>query len=125
MKANELRIGNMVNLCFEHKEGWFKARVTEILNDNTINTDTTESDNNHYYFEPIPLSEEILFKVGFELKGVVQAIGYFRLIYEDGGKLFFYSHPMLKIEVKYLHQLQNLYYLSRGQELNTSNLTDL
>jgi len=72
--------------------------------------------------EPIPLSEEILLKCGFELSGSVQKIGYFRLIYEDGGKLFFYSHPMLKIELKYLHQLQNLYFASTGNELNTSQL---
>lgn len=74
------------------------------------------------YLNPIPLTQEILLKCGFQLSGIVQQIGYFRLIYEDGGKLFFYSHPMLKIEVKFLHHLQNLYYSNTDQELNASGL---
>lgn len=80
INARELRIGNLVNLCFEHKPGWFVASVTQIFDDNTINTDTEDfhlSGKQTYYFEGIPLTEEWLLKFGFVLEETANFSEYF------------------------------------------------
>lgn len=124
IKANELRIGNLVDYFGKYKivTKIQKEGIKYYLGCSDSLKDLMNCYNEEDAYSAIPLSEEILLKVGFELSGSVQKIGYFRLIYEDGGKLFFYSHPMLKIELKYLHQLQNLYFTSTGNEFNTSQL---
>lgn len=71
--------------------------------------------------EFIPLTEELLINFGFIFSGIVQQKKYLRLIYEDGGKLFYYCHPLLKIEIKYVHQLQNLYFALTGEELEVKS----
>jgi len=50
----ELRRGNLVNLCFEHKPGWFTATVTDLFNDGSIETDTQElTGKQKYYWEGV------------------------------------------------------------------------
>jgi len=82
-----------------------------------------------YRYSGIPLSEELLLKLGFEvnkdyvsedhlwhdyfLNGVRIQLPYFEFSHEDGD---------YQIEIKYLHQLQNLYFCLVGKELNTSGL---
>ena len=66
VNANELRIGNKVNLCFHHKPGWFVANVTEIRSGNTIESDSKDQiEGKRYYYEAVPLTEEWLLKFGF------------------------------------------------------------
>ena len=75
--------------------------------------------------EPIPLTEEWLVKFGIELnfeelesgfKLLYWVKGAFNLEIDKDGKIYFevYSHY---IEVKYVHQLQNLYFALTGEEL--------
>ena len=105
IKANELRIGNCVKL-------------------NNSDTTLVPRDFQRYCksfgifeeFEPIELSEEWLLKSGFKKIG--------GLFYHDS---FFAcelsSHNELRFEdldnlyIKYVHQLQNLYYALTGEEL--------
>lgn len=111
IKASELRIGNLVQM------NGIYISVTHIL-PLWIEGDYSPFGYIEYdKLEPIELTEQVLLKCGFKFSGVVQSLGYFRLIYEDGGKLFFYSHAMLQHEIKYLHQLQNLYFACTGLEL--------
>jgi hypothetical protein len=116
MKANELRIGNWVDV-----NGKF-CKVQSISDDGINYTDETDhyEDQSYNYilwcsiFDPIPLTPEILEKAGFE-KGLN---GYFF----KGGVEYNLKRHMLEgfgyCEILYLHQLQNLYYALTGEELN-------
>lgn len=70
--------------------------------------------------EPIPLTEEILLKCGFDkfLKGIkcsdiydTYRLGFFQIENHYGIYVF---HG---VEIKHLHQLQNLYFALTGEEL--------
>ena len=74
--------------------------------------------------EPIPLTEEWLVKFGFEeIDGFLTLdLGSFsgaRFIfwYGDVLNLFCKSDMMLSKQIKYVHQLQNLYFALTGEEL--------
>lgn len=126
MKANELRIGNLVNYGVNivpiksiHTESVLKneVRVYVELNEKLQNycLDITE-------IEPIPLTEERLLKFGFELD--IEDDGYqkgkYKVSVSDEGCLFFINigyYPEEIAEFKYVHQLQNLYFALTGGEL--------
>lgn len=123
--AKSLRRGNAVRLCFEHKAGWINAKVTDIYNDGTIDTDCDEViEGKKYYFEGITLSEDILIKAGFERfhtnprleNFYIEREGYypFQVYTNRDGQIFFNGN--LKLE--YIHDLQNLYYCHQKAELN-------
>ena len=120
MKESELRIGNWVN-C-------------KIYNGNSnvnIQFDSFESKYIHL-FEPIPLTEEWFVKLGFEK--YTNSIGgdSFRIYSEKR-----ISEPVLDYDikngycaiqgrvsnvlnrVKYVHQIQNIYFALTGEELKT------
>ena len=119
----ELRIGNWVN----HKivEKW--ERVDSIDYDQLLKSNGVEQ----YYinrfqledYEPIPLSPEILEKCGFNKKtyggaglfyvnGLVHISEYLNYLNCDP-----YGSVENSVSVQYLHQLQNLFYVLTGQEL--------
>jgi hypothetical protein len=112
MKANELRIGNWV----EHnqpKRGYY-----------TTVQESTFSVNVEKLFKPIPLTEEWLLKFGFEkttkwnnvqhTKGILQI----RNLYI----LFVNGRNQSWINLKHVHQLQNLYFALTGEELTINEL---
>lgn len=132
MKTTDLRIGNLVNLCFHHKEGWFPATVTRIFTESidTDTTDTAEDDDKEYYWEGIRLTEDWLIKLGFH-----KDLGYNIHL---GEKLFLrielpikgssrqscdaclawdYTGRWFTGHIAYVHQLQNLYHSLTGKEL--------
>jgi hypothetical protein len=109
MKANELRIGNYV---YDNLGGVLKIKG--------ISLDSTLS-----HIKPIPLTEEWLFKFGFKMNmdnfdwnaGLgVNCIGDFELSlrYTDNIGWFYRSKCT---PIKYVHQLQNLYFAITGDEL--------
>ena len=134
MRSNELRIGNLIQ-----KNG--KIHYTNIFTLRDIkNLSIDDTD----IFEPIPLTEEILLKCGFEKvknkdkEDLREYIGHtaqkaryaifgtdifitkvdkrgllWRNIECDFMVLFYHK----SIPIKYLHQLQNLYFALTGQEL--------
>ena len=76
--------------------------------------------------EPIPLTEEWLIKLGIEFKDkkhLYWVKGAFNLELTEEGDVYFevYSHY---IDVKYVHQLQNLYFALTGEELKQDNETN-
>jgi hypothetical protein len=105
MKANELRIGNFVEI-----DQYPNDRVV-IQIENGSNIDECGKLN----ASPIPLTEEWLLKFGFISKGR----------YEKGsihiGCVKTKEETYLWIEnmphIKYVHQLQNLYFVLTGEEL--------
>ena len=132
MKNTELRIGNYINtinrgsevhlpddivfiiqklgskceLCRIDKKPWEEIKLPEIP---------------YYDLSPIPLTEEWLLKFGFEWKIQHQGFynGRFKIDekYKEGYRLYFGGE---KIDVKHVHQLQNLYFALTGEELKTT-----
>lgn len=114
MKASELRIGNLV---YGYKTVW-DVDSTDFCNIGVIET-----------YKPIPLTEEWLLKFGFELQPKKNDLNSW--YYIEKGKFSmnnargFWSHSPIYledvVEIKYVHQLQNLYYALTGEELEIIN----
>ena len=109
MKATELMIGNWVEQPNTGTE-----QVVSILNELQIITTSGHIDK---YCKPIPLTEEWLIKFGFDnslVKDIFLALGY-NVIYDEGK--YYFRYYGLTVEVKHVHQLQNLYFALTNEEL--------
>ena len=111
MEAKELRLGNYV--CEETIEEPYQ--VVEVFEIST----TTINDGVPKALSPIPITEEWLLRLGFKAKKVAynrtfyyaDSFNEWKVIYQDGrikrnGKV-----------IKYINQLQNLYFALTGKEL--------
>ena len=117
MKATELRIGNWVKWNYEERSDGNAYPVE-------FGYELDDIKNNPNIVKPIPLTEEWLVKFGFEYKDgyLTLELGYFsgsNFIYWIGDvlNLFCKSGMMLTNNIKYVHQLQNLYFALTGEEL--------
>lgn len=102
MKASELRIGSKIS-----KNNNIITVDAKTIFDIWINDGLK-------IYDPIPLTEEWLLKFGFEKGSLI----YFNLngeIVFKGDNAFRYFG--LTVQLKYVHQLQNLYFALTGQEL--------
>ena len=116
MKPNELRIGN-----------WVKMDNTNFQLSEEDDFDSFVFHGNIQYLEPIPLTEEWLEKFGFKKHKWIMFDGFtwlpfgnrrFEIFYEK--KYGFYHefyHGRGRNIIKYVHQLQNLYFALTGKEL--------
>lgn len=116
MKANELRIGNLVSNFGQH------CFVMNIYKDNKVELGYFEDSIGFVRslddidIKPILLTEEWLLNFGFEKLGaIVFQCDHFRLLEEDG--IFYFHSAVRKTEIKFVHQLQNLYFALTGNEL--------
>lgn len=121
MKANELRIGNYVNI-----EGDV-VKVKEIY-EKSIHYANSEYESfaTEDFIQPIELTEEILVKIGFEkfVKSFRMELSGCRLDYFIDKTLYIYKKHTncclikdLEIKCEYIHQLQNSFFLLTGKEL--------
>jgi len=150
MEAREIRIGNyiycnekLVSVCGLKLEPY--NHITVKLSTNSyskyFNTDN---------LKPIPLTEEWLFKFGFEFKDLDtkkyptltygfyyghEDTGFNLHLYEDSeeimealniegwsdGFYFVYDNWSVWRRINYVHQLQNLYFALYGEELELKN----
>jgi hypothetical protein len=117
MKANELRIGNWVMI----DPSSIPQQVCDVMCDCV----TTENTRGAHYglVDAIPLTEEWLLKFGFEKTMswtyVKDLVGNLKLVYylgEKGWSIGFKSYSDFP-NLKYVHQLQNLYFALTGEEL--------
>lgn len=126
MKANELRIGNLVNDeetthivvgvdNYYVKSYWHKDIKEETLYETPISQ-----------IKPIILTEEWLIKFGFERNNLDENNTWLNLKYRylnfssDESVNFnkvYLSLNKMDITCKYVHQLQNLYFALTGEEL--------
>lgn len=125
INANEVRLGNII----------FRNGTEQIVSEiwkygfscEPINTDLyNEFDEKT---EGVPLTEERLLKAGFKIDGTVLTINQSHngsFILENWGnnltdeiELYYTAGYGIKlsIEIKYIHQLQNLYFALTGKEL--------
>ena len=125
MEATELRIFNFVYDNANQSEGI----VTGINYDPDVSGIVIEVwyvDCTTDRIEPIPLTEEWLFKFGFRDnnysfdKDIFHISWSVRVISTNVRSLFFLDGEIpddWKINIKYVHQLQNLYFALTGEEL--------
>ena len=112
MLASELRIGNLLEDDIGN---------IIVIDEDSLPYIVTKWIKCHH---PIPLTEEWLLKFGFYLVEVFDTKIYFIKslkqieirVYEDGGIDFGTENEWLT-ELKYVHQLQNLYFALTGKEL--------
>jgi hypothetical protein len=123
MKANELRIGN---LLFDRGDkilrldywDFMKPAQRMFLGDSEVHPLTEDLE----YCKPIPLTEEWLLKFGFKWKQIKDLSSYtlsklelYR--YSSNNNKIFFEYAEGEVELKYVHQLQNLYFALTGEEL--------
>lgn len=127
MDAKELRIGNWVKCVMD--DGYTtQTTVTHLPNNHWADYDIgTHITDGHFIdesfdVEPIPLTEEWLERFGFENRNRDYFKGSFCVQYADRifdhNNIFFFGYNGNSIEIKYVHQLQNLYFALTGEELN-------
>lgn len=139
IKPGELRIGNYVTVNNPKYHPGIKGVILKIFgitpssNGHSINLNTLHIKDqiiipfvSQYlqFIEPIPLTEEILLKCNFVAMDYGTHIQYghnlfWQLTYHK--KVKRYSFVELERSIKYLHQLQNLYFALTEKEL-TINL---
>lgn len=110
MKANEVRIGNWV---YDLK---FQSNLQFRSFFGLCNFEQSPDD-----FQPIPLTPEILKKAGFVKEGLRYSKDWVYL-WQDGNNIVFALAEMQEaigtfLPVKFVHQLQNLYFAFTGEEL--------
>ena len=114
MRSSELRIGNLI---FDSKGNVLTIKA---INSKEVATkrDSRKRIGGSFILEslkPIPLTEEWLMKFGFRY-----SVGWFG---KNGIELFninnlyFRGNFPIKADIKYIHQLQNLYFALCGEEL--------
>lgn len=118
IKANELRIGNLVEYKIHGKDEWVVASILFI------------DDETGGFMRPILITEDILLKCGFTKWGddvfcLEGFIDYWKLRYDKENEEWdVYFAPSKQrtgqtiSAIKNLHQLQNLYFALTNEELN-------
>jgi hypothetical protein len=125
MKTNELRIGNYLNGKRGH------VVVSEIIRNNSVKIyDNTSSFYVGICLTPIEITKEWLLKLGFEYSNFynnykIKAGEYFNSVrYDDEDCEWCYNNDSSDAgcyyvtSIKYIHELQNLYFALNGEELN-------
>ena len=123
MEETELRLWNWVNY-YSNNIVWGEVRV----NYNTFKTfEQIEAHPNYEFkefYKPIPLTEEWLLKFGFVYDADSLTFDYeynhFVFYLERDFKdieTFSFDSSFTETKVKYVHQLQNLYFALTGKEL--------
>ena len=127
MRAEELRIGNYVDL--ELTDGIESVEVTSIscerilfrYNKNQERNEDTVFKAIYCNIRPIPLTEDWLLKFGFK-----RFTGWDDMEYFVFGNVHIYTnlkgYEFEDFYIKYVHQLQNLYHALTGEELNHNDI---
>ena len=121
MTAEELRIGNYV--LDEENKVRLVTELSRALIRTSFDLILLASE-----VKPIPLTEEILLKCGFEINGKYYRSKYIqdsiKLIYYFNQRVLYFKYkgefsPMIQIPraIESLHELQNIYYALTGEEL--------
>ena len=122
MEVKDLRIGNIIYLIEEKSE----LIVKDIILDDEFKElgYYIGLDDGYRYDEKmvkgIPLTEDLLLKVGAFPEGNGMIIERFKLIYKPGYKYWYIIDDLSKTyltKIIYLHELQNFYYSMQTKEL--------
>lgn len=134
--VKDLRVGNLVNLflgmddnCAQYRQCHIKGVMTDLVGSShyLIGNTWIEISNN---LEPIPLTDKWLIKFGF-LNGGYDLLFWYLKDFELAGNDFlnegedepeyafnyYIDNTHKQILIKYVHQLQNLFFVLSGEEL--------
>ena len=124
----ELRLGNLVNI--RNEEGIIYSCTVVSISNNSISVmkDGTGMVVEPEHLSPITLTEGWMWNLGFEYWGigkgyvlynVLDGSGNFSvaLVFEDNYTLYLDGEDFFMNELKYVHQLQNIYSIIAGHEL--------
>lgn len=135
IKANELRIKNLVTLNEkQRKDLWnhqihaqndfFEVKTIYSDNDISIELDDEIIDISENDVDPIQLTEEWLLKLGFKKDGRDWELPNFRFHVNKpinyNGFVFCNGYTVITEKIQYVHQLQNLYFALTGAELTVA-----
>ena len=125
MKENELRIGNYI-LYQNQKECKVSSIGSNGFETEYIGKSQPNGSNDIREYQPIPLTEEELIKLGFIKKRNLGDLFFekwvFRLFVDHKGFYLFIDCDYEYGIVEHVHELQNLYFALTGEELtHTSN----
>ena len=121
LRANELRIGNLVSRLDLGDHSLRVESVLELRKDKVLTTGPISVICLYSEIKPIPLSEEWLLKFGFDQIGssVSYKIGEYCIDIRELNLFHFSIVGYLTIaKIKYVHQLQNLFFALTGWELS-------
>ena len=129
MKANELRIGNWVEVYSDDGRYCLLHEVDLIKEDGIGIGYDFDAKYSWEEITPIPLTEEILLKAGFHKEHEFQDFYIFsesNWCFTNTGDNLFYIRDNTDLadefgickKIDYVHQLQNLYFALTGEELN-------
>lgn len=125
IKANELRLGNLINI--KNKASGIEYKE-EVVHGSLIMDLHSNGDNSSFIYTPIEITEELLTRLGFKKWG---SYDLWKANADDRRSLTLRSHPLGKenhgcdfelsknynVGVKHVHQLQNLYFALTSKEL--------
>lgn len=118
VKSNELRIGNYLHNPVQNINFKIDARVIISIESEEKRSEIYDK----YSYKPIPLTEEMLLRCGAKFNGSDIIINNTLVIEEAMAGEYFYTCGLgVKLNdepIKYLHQLQNLFYCLCSRELN-------
>ena len=123
IKANELRIGNMLHFPFTNEKVEVLGINAHVENFKIINSISFKKESNLYcekisVLKPIPLTEEWLLRFGFDVsEGFKNSyiLNSVEIYLQDG--LYWCDFGNDRVEVKTIHQLQNLYFTLTNKEI--------
>jgi DNA-directed RNA polymerase subunit M/transcription elongation factor TFIIS len=128
MKPNDFRIGNLINYKvfdeLDERKSWYE--LSEIDHDDLRFFSLKDDEDEDY--QMIPLTKEWLYNFGFSVRKESSNFYYFGYgenprtkdwmlclkYFEDENRFFFMNGHHT---IKYVHQLQNLYFALTGEEL--------
>lgn len=119
MKVHELRVDNWVKSAIDGQPVKVDWLVIKHMWDGNIQSVYDPKP----VYEPIPLTEEVLRKAGFEnhhyfVPSCLILIGYVYIYYSIPDQVLYYEDAgLIEIEIKSLHHLQNSIWILTGQEL--------
>lgn len=120
MNANELRVGNLIQLIYETNRPTLEERIVRVDRIDEIGVEILENGERVFgasydVLEGIPLTEEILLKCDWGNYKPNFFNSYFEI---DTKGCVWYCSDFTGIVIKFIHQLQNLYFSLTGKELS-------
>lgn len=133
MKIEELRIGNLVKIKTSNDAAFYPVYAIDGIGLKVVLGGCRQSEGwkEEKLLKPIPITEELLLKCGFEYQMQEHCFDKSRLrlrLYESRGCSVYIGFAIAfrwqwndaNMELKYLHQLQNLFYSLTGKELEVT-----
>ena len=125
MDAKELRIGSIIKPWLNKHNGIIKDSIEFIIVDGKDLIDIIYEGSK---VEPIQISEEWLLKFGFETFGNKIYNSYhegfdFEFYYSNSGGCWNFKLDEKELDIKHVHQLQNLYFALTNKELCQITIT--